>query len=138
MWGLTFAVQDRGYRLLLGLRRPRYWATIRPRAFEAAFDALRRSFGTVVCDVTADFEGEDDGGSIDVEERNVMARTAVQRADAVVVVGACGVKGLHALVRVVGDLLAAGVPAARMVPVVNSRTARPSPAGRDYTPPSPR
>ena len=116
---LTFDVTGRHYHLLLGLRRSRYWSTVRPRSFEAAFDSLRNAFGTVVCDITADFEGEEDGGSIDVEERNVMARTAVQRADAVVVVGAAGVKGLHALVRVIGDLLDVGVVPPRIVPVLN-------------------
>ncbi len=116
---LTYDVTARGYALLLGLRRARYWATIRPRSFEAAFDSLRRTFGTVVCDVTADFEGEDQGGSLDVEERNLMARTAVLAADAVLVVGMAGVKGLHALVHVLVDLLDAGVPAGRIVPVVN-------------------
>ncbi len=117
--GLTFDIAARGYSLLLGLRRPRYWATVRPRSFEAAFASLQRSFGTVVCDVTADFEGEDEGGSIDVEERNIMARTAVQRADAVVVVGAATLKGIHSLVRVVGETLELGVAPERVVPVVN-------------------
>lgn len=123
--GLTFDITQRGYRLLLGLRRPRYWSTVRPRSFEAAFESLRRTFGTVVCDVTADFEGEDEGGSMDVEERNVMARTAVQRADAVVVVGAFGMKGVHALVRLVGELLEAGVAANRIVPVLNQAPRNP-------------
>jgi MinD-like ATPase involved in chromosome partitioning or flagellar assembly len=115
----TFAVAERGYRLLLGLRQSRYWSALRPRAFEAAFDTLTATFDTVVCDVTADFEGEDSGGSIDVEERNLMSRTAVLRADAVVVVGSPGVKGIHALLRVVGDVVDLGVAPARVVPVVN-------------------
>lgn len=118
--GLTFSVVERRYALLLGLRRARYWATLRPRAFEAALSALRRSFDVVVCDVTADFEGEDDAGSADVEERNTMARRAVQSADAVFAVGRPGVKGAHALVRVVVELVAAGVEPARVVPVVNA------------------
>ena len=116
---LTFDVEARGYRLLLGLRRARYWSTVRPRSFETAFQSLRMAFGTVVCDVTADFEGEDEGGSIDVEERNIMSRTAVQAADAVVVVGSPGVKGLHGLVRVITDLIEVGVPPERIVPVMN-------------------
>lgn len=123
--GLTFDIAERGYRLLLGLRRPRYWSTVRPRSFEAAFESLRATFPTVVCDVTADFEGEDEGGSVDVEERNVMARTAVQRADAVVIVGAFGLKGVHALVRLAGELLEAGVAAERMVPVLNQAPRNP-------------
>ena len=116
---LTFEIADRGYHLLLGLRRPRHWSTIRPRAFEAAFESLRRSFAGVVCDVTADFEGEDDAGSADVEERNHMARQAVGRADAVLVVGLPGLKGLYSLVQVMSDLAALGVPGERILPVVN-------------------
>ena len=122
---LTFNVDVRGYRLLLGLRRARYWSTVRPRSFESAFQSLRTAFGTVVCDVSADFEGEDEGGSVDVEERNVMARTAVQAADAVVVVGVPGVKGLHGLVRVIGDLLEVGVAPDRIVPVINQAPRNP-------------
>jgi hypothetical protein len=116
--GLTFAVVERGYALLLGLRRARYWPSLRPRAFVAAFGSLRRSFDVVVCDVTADFEGERDAGSADVEERNLAARTAVADADVVLAVGRPGMKGVHALVRVLSDLAAAGVPPARMLPVV--------------------
>lgn len=115
---LTFSVVDRGYALLLGLRRARYWPALRPRAFATAFDSLRRSFDAVVCDVTADFESEADAGSADVEERNLAARTSVAEADVVVVVGRPGVKGVHSLVRVLGDLRAAGVPSARILPVV--------------------
>src|SRR3546814_2814274 len=39
---LTWEVGARGYRLLLGLRRHRDWTAIRPRAFDAALDGLRR------------------------------------------------------------------------------------------------
>jgi hypothetical protein len=116
--GLTFSVVERGYSLLLGLRRSRYWPSLRPRAFVTAFGSLRRAFDAVVCDVTADFEGEADAGSADVEERNVAARTAIAEADVVLVVGRPGVKGVHALVRVLADLGVAGVPAGRIVPVL--------------------
>ncbi|MDP9019694.1 MAG: ParA family protein [Actinomycetota bacterium] len=116
---LTFHVVERGYHLLLGLRRARYWSTLRPAAFEAAFDSLRRTFAVVVCDVTADFEGDDLGGSADIEERNLMARTAGGSADVVFAVGRPGVKGLHALVRVLADLSDLGVPPRRIVPVLN-------------------
>jgi len=123
---LTFAVPVRGYHLLLGLRRSQAWATIRPRSFEAALDGLRRAHRMVVADVDADAEGEEDGGSVDVEERHVMARTVCARADALFVVGLGGLKGLHSLTRVIGELLAYGVPGVRLVPVVNraSRSTR--------------
>jgi hypothetical protein len=116
---LTFLVEERGYHLLLGLRRASAWASLRPRAFEAAFASLRHTFATVVADVEADVEGERDGGSLDVEERNVMSRTALRQADVVLVVGGPGMKGIHSLARVVGDVLGVGVPGDRVVPVVN-------------------
>jgi hypothetical protein len=122
---LTFHVVARHYHLLLGLRQARQWPTLRPRAFTTAFASMRRTFDVTVCDVTADLEGEDVGGSIDVEERNLAARTAVTAADVVLAVGRPGVKGLHSLVRVLGDLTAVGVPQTRVVPVVNAAPRNP-------------
>ncbi|MEA2686809.1 MAG: hypothetical protein QOE93_2004, partial [Actinomycetota bacterium] len=114
---LAWVVDERRYHLLLGLRRPRFWPALRPQAFEAAFDTLCRTYRVVVADVDPDVEGEDGGGSIDVEERNVMARTTASRADVVFAVGGPSLKGVHALVRVVTDLVGFGVPAHRIVPV---------------------
>lgn len=116
---LTFAVVDRGYHLLLGLRRHRDWTAIRPRAFDAALDGVRRTFHAVVADVDADVEGEDATGSIDVEERNVFARVSLRRADLVAVVGLPGTKGMHALVRTVHRLVEHGVDPTRLLPVFN-------------------
>lgn len=120
---LTFDVVNRGYHLLLGLRRHRDWAVLKPRSLEAAIVGLRSTFGAVVADIDADLEGEAQCGSIEVEERNVMARTVASRADAVVVVGTPGVKGLHGLIRDVNALREHGVRPERMLAVVN-RTAR--------------
>ena len=117
---LAFTVAERNYQLLLGLRRARFWTTLRPRAFEAAFDSLRRAYRVVVCDIDADVEGEDAGGSLDVEERHLMARTAALSADVVYVVGLPTMKGLHSLVRVVHDVLSVGANA-------GTRRARPEP-----------
>jgi hypothetical protein len=119
MPSFTFDVRERGYQLLLGLRQARDWATIRPRALQSAFDSLTAAWRAVVCDADSDLEGEDDGGSADVEERHALARTAAARADVVFAVGLPGMKGVHALVRVIHGLLDHGVPAARIVPVVN-------------------
>ncbi len=116
---LAWVVDERRYHLLLGLRRPRFWPALRPQSFEAAFDTLGQAYRAVVCDVDPDLEGEDGGGSIDVEERNVMARTAAARADVVFAVGSPSLKGVHALVRVITELMAYGVPAHRVVPVLN-------------------
>jgi hypothetical protein len=122
---LTWDVPGRGYALLLGLRRHRDWAALRPRAIEAAVDGLRRAYRVVVADVDPDVEGDDQCGSADVEERNALARTAMLRAGAVVVVGTPGVKGIHSLVRVLDGALEIGVPAERVVPVINRAPRKP-------------
>ena len=116
---LTFDVRERRYQLLLGLRRARNWTAVRPRAFAAAFDSLTRGWRAVVADTDADLEGEDDGGSADVEDRHRMARVVAAHADVAFVVGRPGMKGVHGLVRVIGELLDHGVAADRIVPVVN-------------------
>lgn len=116
---LTWTVPHRGYDLLLGLRRRRDWTAVRPRAFGAALDGLRRGYRAVVADVDRDLDGEAATGSIDIEDRNAMARTTVSAADLVVVVGAPGVKGLHSLLRCMRDVLALGVSGDRLLPLVN-------------------
>jgi hypothetical protein len=116
---VAFEVPDRGYHLLLGLRRHRDWTALRPRAFSAALDALRASYRFVVADIDPDVEGEAECGSLDVEERNLLARATAHDADLVLAVGTPGMKGLHGLLRVVRDLVASGVGAARILPVVN-------------------
>lgn len=116
---LTFEVRTRGYRLLLGLRRPRDWAALRPRALEAGLRTLRSSHRVVVADADADLEGEAECGSIEVEERNLLARTAVGHADLVVAVGGPDLTGTHRLRQILSALLDHGVPPARILPVVN-------------------
>ena len=116
---MTFQVPRRGYQLLLGLRRPEAWSALRPRAVDAAIVGLRRSFRVVIADVEGDFEGESDGGSSEVEERNHLARAAAVSSSTVVAVGAPGMKGVHSLAGLVRSLVAAGVDARRIIPVVN-------------------
>jgi hypothetical protein len=116
---LTWEVDERGYRLLLGLRRHRDWTLIRPRALDAALDSLRRAHRAVVCDVDDDLEGERESGSLDIEERNSLARAAVTSADLVVVVATPGVHGLHGLLRVARDLVDLGVSSHRLLPLIN-------------------
>jgi len=116
---MTFEVPRRGYNLLLGLRRPEAWSALRPRAVDAGLQGLRRSFQVVVADVEGDVEGEAQGGSADVEERNHLSRAAVLRSSVVVAVGAPGMKGVHSLARLIRSLVTAGVRAERILPVVN-------------------
>jgi hypothetical protein len=116
---LTFHCPYRGYHLLLGLRRHRDWSSLRPKALDAALDGLRRSYRVVIADIDSDLEGEDQTGSLEVEDRNLLARRSVAEADAVVAVGAPGVVGIHQLARLLRDLVAHGVPPSRILPVLN-------------------
>jgi hypothetical protein len=116
---MTFDVPRRGYRLLLGLRQPEGWSALRPRAIDVSLDGLRRSFQLVVADVTGDFEGESDGGSIEVEERNHMARAAALQSTVVVAVGAPGMKGTHSLGGLIRSIVGIGVAPRRVVAVIN-------------------
>jgi hypothetical protein len=125
--GLIFhGGHERPYDVLLGLRRHRDWTALRPRAVAAALDGLRRAYRTVVCDVDSDVEGEDDTGSPDVEERNVLARLALGDADVVVVVGRGDVVGVHKLASTLRDLRRFGIPRERLLPVVNRSPRSPS------------
>lgn len=113
---MAFDAGGRGYHLLLGLRRHRDWTAVRPRAFEATLDGMLRAYRVVVADVDADLEGEDLTGSLDIENRNAMARATISRADVVVAVGNPTTKGLHALGRLIRDLIASDVDPERLVP----------------------
>jgi len=116
---LTYDVPTRHYSLLLGLRRPTAWSALRPRAITAATFALRRTFATVVVDADGDVEGEREGGSLDVEERNGLSRAAALDADVVLAVGRPGLSGLHRLLGLLEELRAIGVEPARTAAVVN-------------------
>ncbi|MEM9610713.1 MAG: hypothetical protein AAGA99_25105 [Actinomycetota bacterium] len=116
---LTWASDDRGYRLLLGLRRHRDWTVLRPRAFAAALDSVLDRHRLVVADVDADVEGVEATGSADVADRNLLARSVAGRADLIVVVGLDDLHGVHALARTIGELCEHGVEPTRLLPVVN-------------------
>lgn len=116
---LTFGVERRGYRLLLGQRRLASWTALPPAAVQATIAGLRNAFRTVVADITADFESEAEGGSLDVEERNALALASISQADLVLVVGSPGLKGIHSLTRTMRNIVKASVSEARVVPVIN-------------------
>ena len=112
-------IPNRGYRVLGGLRRALGWSSLRPRAVEATLNGLRASFDVVICDIDADLEGEAESGSFDIEERNILGRSAVAASSAVVVVGGPGVKGTHSMLRVLGEIWSHGVSPRRTIVVVN-------------------
>lgn len=113
----------RGYRLLLGMRRPRDWAGLRAPTVLAAVHGLRRTHGLVVVDVEADLDNEAETGSADIEDRHAVALSVARHADSMVVVSGSDMKGIHDAARVVHDLGRLGVPASRIV-VVGNRAPR--------------
>lgn len=118
-------VPRRGYDLLVGLRRTRDWAGLRPLALGAALDGLARTYRTVVVDHDPDVDGMAATGSVEVEERHALSRWAVDRADLVVMVGRPDLAGLHALSSLRADLFDHGVAPDRLLVVLNGvRAAR--------------
>jgi len=116
---LVFDVEERGYHLLLGMRRRRGWAALRPRAVDAAIDSLLGAYSVTVADIDPDLDGHHECGSFDIEERNSVARLAAERARAIVCVGGATLGGLHSLTGVLRDLVERGCDASRLVTVVN-------------------
>lgn len=116
---------ERGYDLLLGLRNERDWLSISSRSLSASWTTLINRYTTVVCDVTGDFDGAEETGSDDIEDRNRLSRMAARNADIVVVVGLPGAWGLHHLVRTILALSTIGVPASKILPVINHAPRQP-------------
>lgn len=122
---LTWEADHLPYRLLLGLRRHRDWTVLRERTTRAALVSLRRAFDVVVADIDGDLEGEPETGSVDIEDRNRLARSAATAADLVLVVVRADLRGLHRLARLVDDLRRLGVPDEAIVPVLSGAPRRP-------------
>lgn len=119
-----FSIVDRRYDLLLGLRRSRDWTALRPAATAAAIDGLRRAYDVVIADIDADVEDEASTGSVDIEDRNLLSRTAIAAADLTVVVAQPGVWGVHNLVRTLHNLLDGPLDPTRVLVVVNDAPRR--------------
>lgn len=114
----TFALDDRGYHLLLGMRRPHHWTAVPPRAVDALLDGLRAAFAVTVADIDPDLEGERESGSFDVEERHHLSRAALERSDVVVVTAEPSILGCVKLVRLVAEILGRDVDPRRVLPVL--------------------
>jgi len=123
---LLFPIQNRSYHLLLGQRRSRDAAAMRPHSILAAIEGLRRSFDLVVLDHDPDLDGEAETGSIDVEERHTLSRSTATRADLIVLVGQPGAKGVHDLIRLIDRYSDLGVARERLIPVINHASKNPA------------
>ena len=111
-------VPRHGYVVLPGLRRHRDWTTLRRRAARAALGSIRRSFDLIVADTDADLEGEKQTGSIDIEDRNQLARDLTTKADLVVLTARAGVTGVSRAMEIIRDLVELEVDTRRILLVV--------------------
>jgi hypothetical protein len=115
----TVALDGQSYRLLPGPWRSRHWTAVHSGTFDRAFQALRTAFALVVADITADFDGEAETGSLEVEERNHPARRVALTADLIVLVGGAGRTARHATADTHERLMALGVESARILTCTN-------------------
>jgi hypothetical protein len=113
------AAQADGYDLLCGLRRRQEWVALSGNLSEQLVEVLRRARGRVVAEVSAELDGRSETGSLDVEDRNGLARAVVSQAALVVVVGRGTTTGLPRLVRLLTEVERHGVDRRRLRPVVN-------------------
>ena len=116
---------ERGYDLLLGLRHERDWVSIAARSLSASWTTMLSRYSTTVCDITGDFDGADQTGSNDIEDRNRLSRMAARQADIIAVVGSPGAWGVHHLVRTILSLHDMGVTCDRVLPVINHAPRQP-------------
>jgi MinD-like ATPase involved in chromosome partitioning or flagellar assembly len=109
----------RGLHVLTGLRDPADWTTVPDDgAVPAALTALAVD-RTVVCDLGADLEGQRHTGSLDVEDRHRLARSAAQRAHVVVLVTTPGDGALRSCAQLARELCELAVDGRRLVIVLN-------------------
>jgi len=107
-----------GYDVLPGLRQHRDWSNLRRRSTLAALSSVHQAYDIVVADADADFEGEIETGSIDVEDRNFLSRELATNADLVVLTSRAGISGLRRLLQSLRDLVQLGVESERILLVV--------------------
>jgi hypothetical protein len=107
-----------GYDVLPGLRRHQDWTTLRRRATSAALDSIRCSFDLVVADADADLEGEKQTGSIDIEDRNQLARELTITSDLVVLTARAGVAGTSRSLEILRNLVELDIDSRRILLVV--------------------
>lgn len=106
---------DRPYLLVPGLQHHHDWVLAGDAATASALDGLRATVDLTVAQIDPDLEGEDDTGSFDIEDRNVLARTAVRSADLVLVAAGSDRYGRLGAIATLTSLARHGVPRERTV-----------------------
>ncbi|MEX2533321.1 MAG: hypothetical protein WD360_05105 [Nitriliruptoraceae bacterium] len=108
-------VAERGYDLVLGMRQPLQWVSLRGDRANRVIATLRDGDGWLVCDVDADLDTQQDTGSVGVGDRHRFTTDVLAYADVVVLVADASLMGVFRGV----ELCAAVVQACRdTVPIV--------------------
>lgn len=87
-------VSARGYNLVLGMRQPLQWVALRGDRASHVVATLRQGEGWLVCDVDADFDTQEDTGSVGVGDRHRLTTDVLACADGVVVVADASLTGM--------------------------------------------
>lgn len=123
-------VVDRRYRVVPGLAHHHDWVLAGEAAAASALDGLRSAADLTVAEIDADLEGERDTGSFDIEDRNVLARTAVRAAAVVLVAAGSDRYGRLGAIAALTSLARHGVPHERTVVLLATGRVEPRPLGR--------
>ncbi len=112
-------ISSRHYYLLKSNRSRRDWLGWDQDSLNSAFGALRNSFKHVVVDIGNDFEGSSESGSMDIESKNLLGRTALAFSSLVVLVGSDNTKGIYSLAAINREVSRSGLTKAPSVFVIN-------------------
>ncbi len=123
---LLMPIPERGYDVLWGARRSREWTALRPRAVQASMASLTRAYRYVIADCDHELDGEPETGSVDLEERNCLTRTAIHECDLCVVVTRTDMKSVYDCVRIVRELVEHNVGLDSILVVFNSAPRSPA------------
>ncbi len=121
---LAYEVAERGYDLLLGMRRRRDWTSLRLKPLQEAITTMRHDYRMVITDLDDDLEGKSETGSADIETRNLAARHVAQVADAVLVIGTASLVGVRSMLQLIDDLHSLGVAPHRIRPLITRLRSR--------------
>ena len=112
-------ISSRRYYLLKSSRSRRDWLGWDQDSLNSAFGVLRNSFKHIVVDIGNDYEGSSESGSMDIESKNLLGRTALALSSLVVLVGSDDTKGIFSLAAINRELSRSGLTKAPSLFVIN-------------------
>lgn len=126
---VAFPIPQRNYDVIAGAPKHNLWTTWSRSRVERVIDGLRDAYRIIVADVDHDIEGEAESGALEIEERNVLARTILSNADHIVLTIANSISGFARGVNIVNELKDFGCDIDALTIVLNE--SRRNPFNRD-------